>query len=205
MNVNIRQARPDDAQMVIPMIYSSGPHEFDYVFSAGDKLIDDYLLFAFPTPWGGQSHRVFTVATSNNEVVGVSAFYSGGDGLRLNLGNFWNILRFYGPRHLLQVVRRGLQMEAIIPPPSANAGFISQIGVKDEFRGHGIGTLLIQHLVERTQAMGLQKCELDVAVSNPRAQGLYERLGFKVVKENPWPHPDSKIHVPGQRRMELVL
>lgn len=205
MDVQIRQARPDDVQSVIPMIYSSGPHEFDYVFNVGDKTVRSYLSFAFPSRLGGQSYRVFTTAVSSGQVVGISAFYSGRDALRLNLGNFWNLLTFYGPRKLMKVIQRGLRMETILPPPEADAGFISQLGVKEEFRGCGIGTTLVQHLIERTRSMGLRKCVLDVAFTNPRAQELYERLGFRVIQENQWNHPDPEVQIPGQRRMELAM
>jgi ribosomal protein S18 acetylase RimI-like enzyme len=205
MNINIRKAGSDDVRFVIPMIYASGPHEFDYVFNVGNKTTQDYLSFAFPTQFGGQSYQFFTVATVHDQVVGVCAFYSGRDHLRLNLGNVWNIVRFYGLRNFIRIAQRGLQMESIIPPPEVNSGFINQLGVKEGFRGSGIGTLLTQHHIELTRKMGLKKCTLDVAMTNPRAQALYERLGFKVVQENAWKHLDSSIHVPGQRRMEFVM
>ncbi len=98
MNINFRKAEPDDIRVVLPMIYSSGPHEFDYIFNVGNKTTADYLLFAFPTRLGTQSHRAFTVATVHRQFVGISAFYTGSDNLQLNLGNFWNVFRFYGPQ-----------------------------------------------------------------------------------------------------------
>ena len=74
-----------------------------------------------------------------------------------------------------------------------------------EFQGLGVGTALLRELIERTRKMGVRKCMLDVATTNPRAQNLYERLRFNVVQDNKWNYPDSKIHVPGQRRMELIF
>jgi len=44
-----------------------------------------------------------------------------------------------------------------------------------------------------------------VAITNPQAQKLYERLGFKVVKEYAWKYPTSRVEVPAERRMELIL
>ena len=187
------------------MIYSSGPHEFDYIFHVGNKTTADYLLFAFPTRSGTQSHRVFTVATVNGQVAGIGALYTGNDNLRLSLGNFWNVFRFYGPQGTIKVAQQAGRIETILPPATANAGYISQLGVKEEFRGVGVGTVLLSELIERTQKMGVRKCILDVATTNLRAQILYERLGFKVVQENKWNYPDSKIHVPSQRRMELIF
>jgi ribosomal protein S18 acetylase RimI-like enzyme len=205
MNIDFRTAEPSDVQMALPMIYSSGPHEFDYIFNVGNKTTADYLLFAFPTRFGTQSHRIFTVATANGQVAGIGALYTGNDNLRLSLGNFWNVFRFYGAQHTIKVAQRAGHIETILPPSAANAGYISQLGVKEEFRGDGVGTALIGQLIELTRNRGLRKCVLDVAITNPRAQALYERLGFKVVQENKWNYPDSKIHVPSQRRMELIF
>jgi ribosomal protein S18 acetylase RimI-like enzyme len=205
MNIDIRKARPDDVRFVIPMIYSSGPHEFDYIFNVGNKTTQDYLSFAFPTRHGGQSHRSYLVAMVNDEVAGISAFNLGRDNLQINLGNLWNLSRFYGLQNFIRLVLRGVRIETVIPPTQPDSSFISQLGVKEEFRGRGIGTALIQHQIELTRSLGLRKCTLDVAMTNPRAQALYERLGFKVVQENEWKYHDSEVHVPGQRRMEIIL
>lgn len=204
MNIYIRKARPDDVRSVVPLIYSSGPHEFDYVLNVGNKTSRDYLSFAFPSKFGPQSHRVFKVATIANQVVGVAALSSGSEHLRLNFEGAWNVLRFYGLRNTLKIGQRSEHLETIIPLPGSAAGFITQVGVAEAFRGKGVGTVLIQYLIERCRERRLRKCALDVAITNPRAQALYERLGFKVVQENPWKYPHTG-DVPGQRRMELEL
>lgn len=205
LSINIRRAQPGDVDSAIPLIYSSGPHEFDYIFNLGNKTAQDYLSFAFPGRLGSQSHRVCTVATVDGLVVGIGSFFTSRDNLQLGFGNFWNILRFYGLPATMKVARRTVRMENIIPPPEADAGFICQLGIQEKWRGYGIGTALIRHYSQLALQMGLRKCILDVAITNPRAQVLYERLGFKVVQENKWNDPNSKIRVPDQRRMELVF
>jgi ribosomal protein S18 acetylase RimI-like enzyme len=205
MNIHIRKAQPEDVRFVLPMIYSSGPHEFDYVFNVGNKTTQEYLLFAFRTRVGVHSHRVYLLATVDGQIRGISAFYTGRDNQRLGLGNVWNVLRFYGLQNTIRVAQRAAQLETILPPPAADAGYISQLGVKEEFRSCGIGTALIGHQIELTRNIGMRKCVLDVAITNPRAQALYERLGFKVVQENNWNYPDSTTPMLGERRMELVI
>jgi ribosomal protein S18 acetylase RimI-like enzyme len=205
MNINLRKAQPDDIRFVYPLIYSSGPHEFDYVLNVGNKTTQDYLFFVFPSKLGINSYRVYTVATANSQIVGIGAFYSGRDNLRLSLGSFWNLFRFYGPQNIIKVAQRVAHLETILSPPDAHAGLISQLGVKEEFRGCGIGTAIIGNQIGLARKMRLRKCVLDVAMTNPRAQVLYERLGFTVVQENRWNYPDSISPVPGQRRMELVF
>jgi ribosomal protein S18 acetylase RimI-like enzyme len=44
-----------------------------------------------------------------------------------------------------------------------------------------------------------------VAVTNPRAQILYERLGFRVVEETRSHVASTAVKVPDVRRMEMFL
>ena len=72
-------------------------------------------------------------------------------------------------------------------------------------RGRGIGTALLTDQIEMARSKGFRRCALDVAVTNPRAQVLYERLGFRVVGERKWHITSSAVHVPDMRRMEMLL
>jgi ribosomal protein S18 acetylase RimI-like enzyme len=47
-------------------------------------------------------------------------------------------------------------------------------------RGQGVGARFMRHLLEGFDAKRHRCAALDVAVTNPRAQLLYERLGFAV-------------------------
>ena len=205
MDINIRRAQPEDAKIVFPMVYSSGPHEFDYIFNLGGKTFKDYFDFAFPRNFGVNSHCVYKVATVDDKVLGIGAFIYASDRLYLDLGNFWCVIRFYGLNNILKISRASSHIDTILPPPKANELYIGQLGVKEESRGQGIGSALIRHGIELARAKGLHKCVLNVAVTNPQAQRLYERSGFKVVCEHKWNYSDSPIQVPGQVRMEFVL
>ncbi|MEZ5703342.1 MAG: GNAT family N-acetyltransferase [Burkholderiaceae bacterium] len=54
------------------------------------------------------------------------------------------------------------------------------IGVVGEARGRGIGRRLMELAVDGAWARGMSRIELTVRADNPRAQALYERLGFVV-------------------------
>lgn len=56
---------------------------------------------------------------------------------------------------------------------------ITNIAVHPACRGQGVGTLLMQAVVERTTARGCRKVTLEVRRSNLVAQHLYERFGFR--------------------------
>jgi ribosomal protein S18 acetylase RimI-like enzyme len=60
---------------------------------------------------------------------------------------------------------------------------LEQIEVLPQFQGKGIGTTLIESLIERASTT-CKAIDLSVFVSNLGARRLYERLGFQVVSES---------------------
>jgi len=60
---------------------------------------------------------------------------------------------------------------------AAHVGVLG-MGVLERFRGRGIGGALAKAALERARAKGLTRVELTVREDNPRAIGLYEKLGF---------------------------
>lgn len=75
-----------------------------------------------------------------------------------------------------------------LPEPAAfavlwvedGAGWVTQMGVRPGWRGQGIGEWLLSHALASFAKEGIGTCSLEVATNNPRARGLYERMGFKV-------------------------
>ena len=59
------------------------------------------------------------------------------------------------------------------------AGTLWQMATVEELRGLGIGAHLISAAENRIRNRGLTVAKLDVEVDNPRAQTLYERLGYR--------------------------
>lgn len=65
------------------------------------------------------------------------------------------------------------------------AGVLWQLSVLPALRSCGIGTILIHALERRIRARGLDRAELGVEESNPRARSLYERLGYVAYDRQP--------------------
>lgn len=55
---------------------------------------------------------------------------------------------------------------------------ITTIGVLPEYRGTGLGELLMVHLFSEAMARGAEWVSLEVRVSNDPAQALYQKYGF---------------------------
>ncbi len=63
---------------------------------------------------------------------------------------------------------------------------LSDLIVVPSMRGQGLGTALIQTLVQHPLAKHMSVAELSVSVHNLRALALYQRLGFQERKRVQW-------------------
>lgn len=54
------------------------------------------------------------------------------------------------------------------------------VGVLDEYRGRGVGELLMRAALQKAKSKGLTRIELTVRENNIRAIELYKKLGFVV-------------------------
>lgn len=59
-----------------------------------------------------------------------------------------------------------------------NEGNIDNVVVAEGYRGQGVGTALLQQLIFRGEAEGIEAFTLEVRVSNAPAIHVYEKLGF---------------------------
>lgn len=205
--VTIRPARPADAPAAVPLIHSSGPAAFDYVFSHARRgRPADFLQRAFVDGSGEFGHRVHVVAIVDGAVAGVGAGYSGATALAFTLAAARQIMGQYGLLAGAGIIARGLAVERVVPPPMAKDLFyVGHLGIAPELRSHGIGGQLIDHLLRQGRAAGYTRVALDVSCANPRAQALYERIGFRVTAEHPSRLRNAWGIVPDHRRMEMAL
>jgi ribosomal protein S18 acetylase RimI-like enzyme len=203
--IRFRAASPQDAEAAVPLIHSSGPAAFDYVFAVpGRGDAQAFLRRAFVDGAGEFGWRNHVVGELEGVVVAAGAGYGGETALAFTLAAARQILAHYGPRHAPGVIARGLRVERVIPPPARGMHYLAHLGVAPALRGEGIGRALIGELVRRGEQAGRRRMVLDVALSNPRAQALYERLGFAVTGERASSLANAQGAVPGHRRMERV-
>ncbi|MDR2939712.1 MAG: ribosomal protein S18-alanine N-acetyltransferase [Clostridiales bacterium] len=60
-----------------------------------------------------------------------------------------------------------------------NEGHITNIAVKREFRGQGVGSRLLESIIEIAGQKEMIGITLEVRISNMKAQSLYTKYGFK--------------------------
>ena len=57
---------------------------------------------------------------------------------------------------------------------------INNLAMRPQFRGQGIGTALLHHVLAEAKQLGARRATLEVRASNEGARRLYDRLGFYV-------------------------
>jgi ribosomal-protein-alanine N-acetyltransferase len=62
---------------------------------------------------------------------------------------------------------------------------INNVAVRPEYRGRGIGTAILQHVLNEGRRLGATRATLEVRASNENARRLYERMGFYVAGRRP--------------------
>lgn len=204
--VTFRPAQPTDVETAVPLIYSSGPDAFEFVF-AHEKTGDAqaFLRAAFVHGQGEFGYLNHVVGVVDDEVVATGACFSGHDMLGFTAVAATQIIRFYGLGTGLGIIRRGLQIEKVIVPPRKFEHCIAHLGVKPTLRSSGIGTKLVEQLLVEGRRLGRETAVLDVSVENPRAEALYKRLGFAVTKKVASSYQNQYGRVHDHHRMALKI
>ena len=76
---------------------------------------------------------------------------------------------------------RGLLLECLERAPEPGRLLMDGVFVREDARGLGIGSALLDALEDEAARRGLSEVRLDVIDVNPRARALYERKGFRAI------------------------
>lgn len=206
MVLTFRPATPADTEDAIALLYSSGPATFDYVFqhpARGTAM--DFLRYAFSDGAGEFGCRNHTLVIADGEIVGIGTGFGRPEALRFIPAIVRQAVAFYGTRRAIDISRRGRRLERVLEPPRGSSYYIGHLGVAPHLRSMGIGKSLVEHLLAQGRAQGRTTAVLDVAIDNPRAQSLYERLGFTVTHETTSDLRNAFGAVPDHHRMERPI
>lgn len=185
MSIQFRPCTPADAMLAVPLIISSGPAAFDYIFAdSTSQQTAPFVSKAFVQGGMELGYDVHTAMLLDGHLVAVAGFWHHQQVLRFTLAGAWQILRHYGFFAGFRVIFRALRLETVVKPPKKRVAYLGHFGVNPNYQGQRLGTLLIEELIRQARNDGFTTFGLDVSSRNPRAQQLYERLGFVVTKIN---------------------
>ncbi len=156
---------------------------FDDAF--GDKLRiaipDRERRLAFMARVLSGQHAV--VARRGDDLLGMLGLSSGGGRYHGGLLDVtWDPRPYRDLLGLRGSLRAVLGLRFAEHHPAADELYVDGVAVAPAERGEGIGTRLLQEAVTVAREDGLRWLRLHVVDTNPRAQALYERLGFRVAR-----------------------
>ncbi len=117
------------------------------------------------------------IAALDNQTVGILAVKDSAQGF-LN-PTFKTMKRLYGP---LGGCIRLLKLALLDHSTADDELYIEGIAVDPEQRSKGIGASLMAMAEDRARSLGLKRVTLEVIDTNPRAEALYARIGFRPIK-----------------------
>ena len=177
-NISIRGARPDEAARIADLIIMAMTEECCLHFCGPGHDIRDFrrvMTSLVSRPDTQYSYNNTLVATIEDNIVGICVSY---DGALLHL------LR----QPFIDAAQQEWGMDHSSIPDETQAGelYIDSLAVDPEYRGRGIASLLLRATIDKSRALGLPSTGLLVDLGNPKAEALYNKVGFQYAGTNSW-------------------
>ena len=203
--VRFRPFQAKDAAESAPLVHASGPQSFDYVFTTASTTALAFLRHSLARAEGEFGYGTHVVGEVDGRIAACGAGWRGGAGWRFWLTTARPVIGYMGLRATPAAYRHGMQAESVMPGPERGEYYVGHLGVDNDLREQGIGEAMVAYLLTPDRVGGCRVAVLDVSAENPRAQALYERLGFRVTQTRDSLYAHAYGRIPPHRRMEKVL
>ncbi|PYI55229.1 GNAT family N-acetyltransferase [Paenibacillus flagellatus] len=181
----IRNARPEDAEQVMPLIWSAIGTIAHSLAGTDDDAEANRILTSFYRVRGNRiSYENVIVEERDGRVAGMALAYDGGSADRLDRPFVERIERETG--------RTGY---TIAKEPQPNEYYLDSLAVAEPFQGQGIAKSLMGAFERKAAESGFARVSLIVEPDNERAIGLYGNMGYR---------EDGVLQVSGKRFVRMV-
>jgi len=209
MNIQIRPARPEDAQFLAWVILTSGRAHVKRgiweVILGG--MEEENLVFLKRLTITRTPHlfhyTCFIVAEVDGRLVAALGGYDpkvlGYPALRQAVVEVSKEMGFSGPDEA--AMKRSERVLCCIPDEVEGAWVIDSVATIPEFRRKGIVNKLLEEILEKGRKQGFRRAQINMYIGNIPAQRAYEKHGFEVVDEKRHPDFEAEIASPGMVRL----
>ena len=178
MKVRVVSARLEQSAVIAEMIMEAMNYECCQWFAGPQHTLDDFfnLMKKLVERTDSQYSYLNTLVaiTPDNKVVGVCVSYD---------GSLLRTLR----KAFIEGAKAAFGRDFSDMPDETDAGelYIDSLCVSKEHRGKGIAKLLLRATIEKGKRMNLPTGLL-VDTNNPKAEALYNAVGFVYKDDNQW-------------------
>lgn len=169
---NFRKATPSDANVIAQLLmYSMEDITYDFIGTRDQNKAIEFLSELIMQANNQYSYENAWIYEIDGKIAGTCIVYD---------GSLLYELRQPVLDLLLTKFNRKINPQDETEPGEI---YIDNVAIFPEFRGKGIGTEIFQFIIEEYADKKNQTIGLLVDLNKPRAQKLYESLGFKVIGE----------------------
>ena len=180
-DITIREGRPEEAERIAELIIMAMTEECCLHFCGPNHDIRDFhrvmsSLVARPDTQYSYSNTLVAVEEdAPGSIIGICVSYDGGKLHQLR-------------QPFIDTALKEWNMDHSSIPDETQAGelYLDSLAVDPAYRGRGIAKLLLQASIEKSRALGLPSTGLLVDVGNPKAEQLYNKVGFQYAGTNSW-------------------
>jgi ribosomal protein S18 acetylase RimI-like enzyme len=166
----IRKAVLEDSKYIAPiLLLAMEDIVYKFIGQADYQAALDFLLYFVEKENNQYSYQNCFVAEEGNEIIGAVNLYDGSQ---------FDQLR----KPVIEYVRSNFNSDFNPEDETQNGElYVDALGVNPKHQGKGIGSKILQFLIEEYVYQKQQTLGLIVEEDNPNAKKLYLKLGFKVV------------------------
>lgn len=167
---NLKDAQPENASQIAPLMIEAGGgfYEFLYERLGPESTLLQFINRAISADEGPYSWKNCMVAERDGHFAGFANAFPAWSLREQDLGSIPEERLAH-----LAPVNEIMDWESF---------FLSSIAVLPNDRGHGVGHVLLEGILNRAMQLGFQNVTLQVWEGNDRARRLYERHGFAVAR-----------------------
>lgn len=179
-HIEIRPFAITDYGKVVDILLSSFGSKFKKLTNLKTDDLKSYMMDALL--FDNQPQNGYFVACIKNEVVGVvkTTSFNKKKIKTTNKTSFFHLTKKYGLGNVIKLKLAGMLLS---DSHSKGEYYIEHIAVADTARGYGLGTLLLEKILDEARLLEeIERVTLYVASTNQGAVNLYERMGFKTTK-----------------------
>lgn len=179
MNINVAMAKPEWASHIASLIMEAMNAECCQNFAGPSHTLADFhnmMTRLVEMDDSQYSYRnTLCALTPDGELAGICVAYDGGK---------LHALR----KRFVEAAREAFGIDYSDMDDETEAGefYIDSLAVSTDYRGKGIAKQLLRAAIERGEALGLARVGLLVDKGNPRAEALYNKVGFAYVNDTAW-------------------
>jgi len=144
-------------------------------------------------------HEHIYVVTQDERVIGILLYFGGN---HHKLGELKFLFKNLNLVDAVRFLLIDLKDSLILSYLKKGDFYLAGVAVDEEFRGEGVGGLILDQAINMARQSGCERVVLDVALDNSGARRLYERTGFKVFNKKSFPWFGRRI---GMFNMELYI